>query len=289
VRLGSAVRDWGGQVISMELDPVLACVARDMIAWAGLSDVVEVWAGHSEQLVGQLHARRPEHPAVDLAFFDQRGSRFWEDLESLDQLGLLSEEAVIVADNTLKPGAPTFLWHVCAVDGPWETRVVAVKDFGSFGVEDWMSVSRRVQARVQEPGCPEGSREAVRRPPRAVRDLDWEADEMRWKSVDAHVPPEEWRAFARLMEARLAGAEVKPLMGDLASIADWLKSPLTTKGFLQIARRKDARSVKIKKNGTETKFKIRCSTYLYTLVMTDKAKAEKLKQSLPPSLQKKEI
>ncbi|CAE8640560.1 unnamed protein product [Polarella glacialis] len=27
--------------------------------------------------------------------------------------------------------------------------------------------------------------------------------------------------------------------------------------FLQIARRKDARSVKIKKNGTETKFKIR--------------------------------
>ncbi|CAK0831302.1 unnamed protein product, partial [Prorocentrum cordatum] len=32
--------------------------------------------------------------------------------------------------------------------------------------------------------------------------------------------------------------------------------------FLQIARRKDARSVKIKKNGTETKFKIRCASYL---------------------------
>lgn len=59
--------------------------------------------------------------------------------------------------------------------------------------------------------------------------------------------------------------------------------------FLKIARRKDARSVKIKKNATETKFKIRCSRYLYTLLMADKAKAEKLKQSLPPSLQKKEI
>eukprot|EP00403_Amphidinium_massartii_P029467 CAMPEP_0178402704 /NCGR_PEP_ID=MMETSP0689_2-20121128/16983_1 /TAXON_ID=160604 /ORGANISM="Amphidinium massartii, Strain CS-259" /LENGTH=44 /DNA_ID= /DNA_START= /DNA_END= /DNA_ORIENTATION= len=34
--------------------------------------------------------------------------------------------------------------------------------------------------------------------------------------------------------------------------------------FLQIARRKDARSVRIKKNGTSTKFKIRCSKYLYT-------------------------
>lgn len=61
------------------------------------------------------------------------------------------------------------------------------------------------------------------------------------------------------------------------------------RAFLQIARRKDARSVKIKKNGAQTKFKIRCSRYLYTLIMTDKTKAEKLKQSLPPSLQKKEI
>eukprot|EP00441_Pelagodinium_beii_P037312 CAMPEP_0197648880 /NCGR_PEP_ID=MMETSP1338-20131121/28014_1 /TAXON_ID=43686 ORGANISM="Pelagodinium beii, Strain RCC1491" /NCGR_SAMPLE_ID=MMETSP1338 /ASSEMBLY_ACC=CAM_ASM_000754 /LENGTH=69 /DNA_ID=CAMNT_0043222947 /DNA_START=76 /DNA_END=285 /DNA_ORIENTATION=+ len=61
------------------------------------------------------------------------------------------------------------------------------------------------------------------------------------------------------------------------------------RAFLQIARRKDAKSVTIKKNGTVTKFKVRCSTYLYTLVMTDKAKAEKLKQSLPPSLQKKEV
>lgn len=31
-----------------------------------------------------------------------------------------------------------------------------------------------------------------------------------------------------------------------------------------------------------TKFKIRCSRYLYTLTLTDAEKAEKLKQSLPP-------
>eukprot|EP00405_Crypthecodinium_cohnii_P001947 CAMPEP_0194762328 /NCGR_PEP_ID=MMETSP0323_2-20130528/15496_1 /TAXON_ID=2866 ORGANISM="Crypthecodinium cohnii, Strain Seligo" /NCGR_SAMPLE_ID=MMETSP0323_2 /ASSEMBLY_ACC=CAM_ASM_000346 /LENGTH=107 /DNA_ID=CAMNT_0039684617 /DNA_START=127 /DNA_END=447 /DNA_ORIENTATION=- len=59
--------------------------------------------------------------------------------------------------------------------------------------------------------------------------------------------------------------------------------------FLQIARRKDAKAVAIKKNPSNTKFKIRCSRYLYTLVMPDKSKAEKLKQSLPPSLQKKEL
>lgn len=41
-------------------------------------------------------------------------------------------------------------------------------------------------------------------------------------------------------------------------------------------------AVKIKKNPTNVKFKVRCSRFLYTLVITDKEKAEKLKQSLPP-------
>ena len=51
------------------------------------------------------------------------------------------------------------------------------------------------------------------------------------------------------------------------------------------ARRKDARSVKIKKTGTKTKFKVRCSKYLYTLCVDDQNKANKLKQSLPPGLE----
>lgn len=58
------------------------------------------------------------------------------------------------------------------------------------------------------------------------------------------------------------------------------------KEFLLAARRKDARSVKIKKTRTGvTKFKVRCSKYLYTLCVQDTEKADKLKQSLPPGLQ----
>merc|ERR1712157_271297 len=38
------------------------------------------------------------------------------------------------------------------------------------------------------------------------------------------------------------------------------------KEFLYIARRKDASSVKIKKNKENTKFKVRCSKYLYSLL-----------------------
>jgi len=61
------------------------------------------------------------------------------------------------------------------------------------------------------------------------------------------------------------------------------------KDFLIKARRKDAKSCKIKKNPDNTKFKLRCSRFLYTLVITDSEKAEKLKKSLPPGLQVKEL
>ncbi|KAI3438662.1 hypothetical protein D9Q98_001083 [Chlorella vulgaris] len=61
------------------------------------------------------------------------------------------------------------------------------------------------------------------------------------------------------------------------------------KKFLLTARRKDARSVKIKKSGDVTKFKVRCSRYLYTLCVADSDKADKLKQSLPPGLHVQEI
>ncbi|KNB44163.1 60S ribosomal protein L38 [Blastocystis sp. subtype 4] len=60
--------------------------------------------------------------------------------------------------------------------------------------------------------------------------------------------------------------------------------------FITCARRKDASLIKIKKNPTgETKFKVRCSKYLYTLVIKDAAKAERLAKSLPPTIKKENI
>jgi len=68
------------------------------------------------------------------------------------------------------------------------------------------------------------------------------------------------------------------------------------KQFIDIARRNDARSARIKKIAPaapgakeRTKFKIRCSRYLYTLALDDPEKAEKLKQSLPPGLAIEEV
>ncbi|KAH0713477.1 hypothetical protein KY289_009436 [Solanum tuberosum] len=71
---------------------------------------------------------------------------------------------------------------------------------------------------------------------------------------------------------------------DLVSTFGWPKQIHEIKDFLLTARRKDARSVKIKKNKDMVKFKVRCSKYLYTLCVSDFEKADKLKQSLPPGL-----
>nr|XP_045017059.1 60S ribosomal protein L38-like [Jaculus jaculus] len=61
------------------------------------------------------------------------------------------------------------------------------------------------------------------------------------------------------------------------------------KDFLLSARRKDAKSVKIKKNKDNVKFKVCCSRYMCILVITDKEKAKKLKQSLPPGVAVKKL
>lgn len=61
------------------------------------------------------------------------------------------------------------------------------------------------------------------------------------------------------------------------------------KEFLLMARRKDAKIVKIKRNKANMKFKVRCKRFLYTLVLTDSDKADKLRHSLPPGVQVKEI
>lgn len=57
------------------------------------------------------------------------------------------------------------------------------------------------------------------------------------------------------------------------------------KEFLELVSRKDTRSVVVKKNTENVKFKARTSRYLVTLVVKDAAKADKLIKMLPASVQ----
>ncbi|CAK0865246.1 unnamed protein product, partial [Prorocentrum cordatum] len=217
VRLGATVRRWGGRVV-LTGRWLNDRAARSMVAWAGLSDTVDVWVGHSEQLAERLSDSLPGVGSrVGMAFFDQRGSRFHEDLARLERLQLL-EPGALVVDNVLKPGAPVFLWELLCCPGPFETRVVALQDFGSAGVADWISVSRFT------PGPAEPSDWRLPQP-RRVRDLARVADAARWRSVDGHVSPRGWNELSRQLELDLAAAGVRPAIVDVAGLRAWLSSP----------------------------------------------------------------
>ena len=117
-----------------------------------------------------------------------------KDLQLLTRSGALSPGAVLVADNVLKPGAPKFLWQMVE-PGPWRSVVVELKDFGPCGVLDWMSVSRWEGAEAVE-------RHFESEAPELVRQLEWQADEMRWRSWEINsakiVPTVQVRLFSRV-------------------------------------------------------------------------------------------
>ncbi|CAJ1398900.1 unnamed protein product [Effrenium voratum] len=151
-RMALQVNAWGGKVVTMEMDPVNATIAaqnaspdgslvlaRNHIEMAGLSQAVTVQLGHSDDAL-QLVKERYGEQSLDMVFMDQRGTAFHEDLRTLEQLNLLAENAVVVADNVLKPGAPYHVWRISTLPH-YATDIVDLREFGSAPVEDWMTVS----------------------------------------------------------------------------------------------------------------------------------------------------
>lgn len=198
----------GARIASLEVDPAHAVIARNFLAFAGVGQSVDVWTGHSKDILPRLPARYADHGGLGLraVFMDQRGSRYDEDLATLESLGALLPGAVVVCDNVLKPGAPLFLWRVCK-GGNYTTTIVRVPEF-AMPSEDWMSVSvRRPAAECDDLSCPE--------PPQELLELQWEADQMRAQATGKAVPGTsvtfvEWASFAEHMKSRLARHGIRP-------------------------------------------------------------------------------
>ena len=91
-----------------------------------LGSAVEVRIGDSEDLLGDV-LQDFGSGAVDIAYMDHSNVVMLEDLRALERLGLLRRDALVVAVQLLKPGAPLYLWH--ALRSPcWRTRVVSLPD-----------------------------------------------------------------------------------------------------------------------------------------------------------------
>eukprot|EP00931_Biecheleriopsis_adriatica_P098774 TRINITY_DN72877_c0_g1_i1.p1 TRINITY_DN72877_c0_g1~~TRINITY_DN72877_c0_g1_i1.p1 ORF type:complete len:149 (+),score=28.61 TRINITY_DN72877_c0_g1_i1:289-735(+) len=140
---------------------------------------------------------------------DHKGSRYHEDLASLEEHGLLRAGSVVVADNVLSPGAPLYLWCVAGLEQQsYRTEVVRLREFAKGG-DDWMTVSVVKHLQVQHLQGQEHSRN----PPEDLLALHTKADKFRVGATAAGaVTLEDWAAFADEMRCALGDVGIEPTM-----------------------------------------------------------------------------
>jgi len=141
VRLGNMVLKHGeGRVISLEVNPIHVCVARHLLDLAALSQVSEVRPGQAKDALPWI-SEECGGACVGFSFMDHRGTIFHKDFALLEKMHLFAPRSRFIADNTLNPGAPLFLWMQKA---QWRlTRTLTVQwaltEFLSEH-EDWTAV-----------------------------------------------------------------------------------------------------------------------------------------------------
>lgn len=107
-----AVRKAGGQrYFSLERNPEFAAVISSLVDLAGLSDIVKVIVGSSDESIARLYESGTlKH--IDLMFLDHYKPAYTTDLKLCEELGLVTPGSVLAADNVIKPGNPPYLEYV---------------------------------------------------------------------------------------------------------------------------------------------------------------------------------
>lgn len=82
-----------------------------LVDLAGLSDVVKVIVGSSDESIARLTSSgQLKH--IDLMFLDHYKPAYTTDLKLCEELGLITKGSVLAADNVIKPGNPPYLEYV---------------------------------------------------------------------------------------------------------------------------------------------------------------------------------
>ncbi|XP_004920325.1 transmembrane O-methyltransferase homolog isoform X3 [Xenopus tropicalis] len=102
----------GARLYTIDFNPTKAAVAEKVIRLAGFDDdTVELLVGPSDELIPQLKDKHSVQK-LDFIFMDHGKRCYLRDLKLLEELGLLQEGTIILADNVLFPGAPHFLQYI---------------------------------------------------------------------------------------------------------------------------------------------------------------------------------
>lgn len=207
IRLASALQEascGSARVISVEVDPVQACIARHFVDLAGCSNAVEVWVGQFRDVLGRTveeFGRR----ALGLVFLDYKGTSFHVELAKLERLAAPAPHCQAVADNVVLPGAPLYLWEMTRHQA-WATIVWALPEFLEPNVEDWMCVSAYLSPTLERPPPA---------PPEWVA-LSWHTDHMRRRAQgmrpgESHMTEDDRVGYARRVRALYQTVGVKAI------------------------------------------------------------------------------
>ncbi|XP_040902507.1 catechol O-methyltransferase A [Toxotes jaculatrix] len=99
------------RLITVEMNPEYAHVARQVIEHAGLQDKVCVLEGLSADLIPKMADMFGIH-SFDFVFLDHWKDRYLPDIRLLEDCSLLAQGSVVLADNVVCPGAPDYLDYI---------------------------------------------------------------------------------------------------------------------------------------------------------------------------------
>ncbi|KAM3076995.1 hypothetical protein ACMFMF_004910 [Clarireedia jacksonii] len=97
------------KVLSLELDPLCATIARQLISLAGLNSMISVFLGSASSTVPLLvSSGQLGKESVDFLFLDHVEDLYMQDFKKVEEEGLFKKEVMVVADNVVRPGAPEY-------------------------------------------------------------------------------------------------------------------------------------------------------------------------------------
>ncbi|KAH8701550.1 S-adenosyl-L-methionine-dependent methyltransferase [Talaromyces proteolyticus] len=102
------------RVYSIELDPLIASIAMNLVSLAGLSHIIEIVVGPSADTLKRLHDEGVlASGSLDMLFIDHVEDLYQPDCQLCESLGLLDKSGcLVVADNVVRPGAPLYRDYV---------------------------------------------------------------------------------------------------------------------------------------------------------------------------------
>lgn len=112
ILFADAIRAAGGKhYYSLERSEQFARNMKVLIDFAGLSDIVEVIVGPSDEGIKHLF-NSGKISRIDMMFLDHYKPAYTTDLKLCETLGLIREGTVLAADNVITPGNPPYLKYV---------------------------------------------------------------------------------------------------------------------------------------------------------------------------------